>query len=53
MSQIYLKRYLFEVDACTQCHRLDFSKIQLACVGNVLILKNIWFLVFVTLLIHL
>jgi hypothetical protein len=36
MSQIYLKSYSFEVDACTLWHRIDFSKIQLACVGSVL-----------------
>jgi hypothetical protein len=39
MSQIFLKSYSFEVDACTLWHRIDFSKIQLACVGSVLILK--------------
>jgi hypothetical protein len=36
-----LKRHSFEVDACTSWNRIDFSKIQLACVGSVLIfLKN-------------
>jgi hypothetical protein len=53
MSQIFLKSYSFEVDACTPWHRIDFSKIQLACVGSVLISKIYLILVFVTLLIHL
>jgi hypothetical protein len=39
MSQIFLKSYSFEVDACTPWHRIDSSKMQLACVGSVLILK--------------
>jgi hypothetical protein len=48
MSQICLISHSFEVDACTLCHRIDFSKNQLAWVGSVLILKFFWFLVFVT-----
>jgi hypothetical protein len=39
MSQIFRKSYSFEVDACTPWHRIDSSKMQLACVGSVLILK--------------
>jgi hypothetical protein len=39
MSQIFLKSYSFEVDPCTSWHGIVFFKIQLACVGSVLILK--------------
>jgi hypothetical protein len=41
MSQISLKSYSFEVDACTSWHRIDFLKKPTACVGSVLIFQNI------------